>query len=252
MNIDIRNANRLGNFIIQIKNAIHIGLFYNYNIILPKHTFFNTTYLVINNKITLKDKKITNKHNFFCKDKIEKIDKTLFKKNKDEVITIMKKIFVYNNIPPLGNNDLVIHIRSGDIFKKNPHKKYLTPPLSYYINIIEKNSYDNIYLISEDKLNPCINRLLELFPKIIFNLQSLEQDIKIILGANNLVMSYGTFIPQLLNFSSNIKNIYIPSYVKFRIKHTGIVHITDLKKYYTLMIPWKNTIKQKKIMLNYK
>jgi hypothetical protein len=252
MNIDIRKANRLGNFIIQIKHAIYMGLFYKYNIILPKHSFFNTTYLVINKKITLKDKKITNKHNFFYKYKIKNIDKTLFDQNKDEVITIMKKIFVYNNIPPLGNNDLVIHIRSGDIFKKNPHKKYLTPPLSYYTNIIEKNSYDNIYLISEDKLNPCINRLLELFPKIIFNLQSLKKDIKIILGANNLVMSYGTFIPQLLNFSSNIKNIYRPSYAKFIIKHTGTVHITDLKEYYTLMIPWKNTPAQQNIMLNYK
>ena len=55
MNITIPHAHRFGNFLICIKNAIHIALFYNYNVILPKHAFINTTYIVINKNITLKD-----------------------------------------------------------------------------------------------------------------------------------------------------------------------------------------------------
>ena len=41
----------------------------------------------------------------------------------------------------LNENYLIIHIRSGDIFRKNPHSNYVPPPLSYYMNQINiKNS----------------------------------------------------------------------------------------------------------------
>ena len=175
----------------------------------------------------------------------------LFQKNKDTVITILNDIFIFKNIPPLGNNDLVIHIRSGDIFRgTGAHIGYLSPPLSYFKNIIEQNNYDNIYLVAEDTVNPCINRLLELYPRIIFKIQTLEQDIKLILAATNIVISIGTFIPELLNLSNNIKNIYRPSYVYCN-KPDCKIHITDLNEYKKSMLPWKNTPKQHEIMVNY-
>ena len=152
----------------------------------------------------------------------------------------------------MGVDDLVIHIRSGDIFESFPHPKYLPPPLSYYINIIEQNkNYKNIYLVAEDLLNPCTNELLKIYPKINFKLQSLKEDIMLIFSASNIVISYGTFIPQLIYLSKNVKNIYCPSYYNTVLTNC-ITHITELKKYYTLMIPWKNTAEQNKIMLEYK
>uniref|UniRef100_A0A6C0HT03 Glycosyltransferase n=1 Tax=viral metagenome TaxID=1070528 RepID=A0A6C0HT03_9ZZZZ len=255
MNVNIKNAARLGNFIIQIKNALHIALFHNYNVILPKHKFFNTTYLVINENITIENKTIEDKYSFFYKEKI-KDHQLIFGKNADKVNKILREIFIFSGIESL-KNDLVIHIRSGDLFQKNPHPKYLTPPLSYYKDIIERNNYENIYLISEDTLNPCINKLLALYPNIKFKLQSLEEDIKLILGASNIVISYGTFIPQLLDFSDNIKCIYVPSYLNnykkeyFKINRDCIVKTSKLDEYYKLMIPWKNTQAQHKTMLSY-
>jgi len=251
MNINILSTGRLGNFLIKIKNAIHIALYYNYNVILPKHNFFNSTYLIINKSITIEAKQITDKYQFFHRDKIENINKSIFDENTDKVINIIKDIFIFKNIQPLESNDLVIHIRSGDLFiGTSPHPKYLSPPLSYYEKIIENNSYNNIYLIAEDTLNPCINKLLELYPRIIFKLQNLEQDIKLILSATNVVISIGTFVSELLSISDNVKNVYLPNYCNF--KKLGVKnHLTDLSEYYKLMIPWKNTLEQKKKMLEY-
>ena len=259
-NISIQKSGRLGNFIIKIKNALYIALFYNYNIILPIHEYFNTTYINKNNIITCENEKIVDKYNFFYSDKVENIDNTLFQYNTDKVLIILKSIFVIKDSYSLDKEDVLIHIRSGDIFKSiNMCDAYITPPLSYYIDIIKKNMFKKIYLIAEDINNPCINELLKLYPNIYFKLQTLEEDIKLILGAINIIMSFGTFIPQLLHFSEKIKTIYAPNYVKlYKTRHIvdynlGIIaHYSELTDYYERMFPWKNTIEQKDLMLSYK
>lgn len=252
-NLIIAKAYRFGNFVAQITHALHIALFYNYNLILPKHMFFNSTYIVINESVTLENEKIYDKdgNNFFNAHKIQNIDSALFNLNGDRVLSILKGIFNINKESALGIDDLVIHIRSGDLFCEGwVHPNYVTPPLSYYKNIINANKYDNIYLIAEDRLNPCINKLLELYPKIKFKIQSLKDDITLILRATNIVTSYGTFIPGILRFSDNIKNIYSPDYREIRVPGC-ITHITQLSEYRTLMGPWKNTPEQIKIMMTY-
>lgn len=252
-NLIITKAERFGNFVIQIRNALHIALFYNYNLILPKHKFFNSTYIVINESVTLANEKLYDKNwpNFFYAHKIKNIDSSLFKLNSVRVLSILKSIFNIKNVSPLGINDLVIHIRSGDLFCEGwVHPNYVTPPLSYYKNIIDGNRYDNIYLIAEDRLNPCINKLLEIYPKIKFKIQSLKEDITLILQSTNIVTSYGTFIPGILPFSDNIKNIYSPDYRVIRLPGCT-THITHLSEYRKLMGPWKNTPEQIKTMMTY-
>ena len=256
-NIHICGSGRFGNFIIQIQNAIQIALFYNYNVILPIHKYINTTYIVINNNINLNNERITDKSNFYYYNEIENIDLNLFKLNIEKANQILKNCLTLKNESPLGVNDLLIHIRSGDIFEPiPPHGGYIMPPLSYYVNIINNNKFDEIYLVAEDRLNPCINSLLELYPKIKFNLQSLDKDIELILGATNVVMSYGTFIPSLLIFSKNIKNLYKPSYFicPYCVRNTEIskVHNIDLTEYAQKLTPWKNLPEQLNIMITYK
>ena len=70
MNVKIERPGRLGNFLIQIKNSLHIALYYKYNVILPVHPFLNTTYIIINKNVTRNDKAITDKSNFFQKGQI--------------------------------------------------------------------------------------------------------------------------------------------------------------------------------------
>lgn len=268
-NVHIQSAARLGNFIIQLKNAIQIALFYNYNIILPEHKYINTTYLVTNDNIAVHNETITDENNFLYQFTISNIDCNLFKLNRERTCQILKSIFTIKNETPLGENDLIIHMRSGDIFEERPHPEYIMPPLSFYVDIIKEHNYNDIYLIAEDRKNPCINALLELYPTIKFKLQSLEEDIQLIMGATNIVLSYGTFIPSLLILSNKIRNCYRASYMDLSymnfydhisddasnntstelIKYN--IHTTELTEYKNKLSPWRNTETQRKIMLNY-
>lgn len=256
MNLYIRQFhNRLGNNIRQLLYSIHIALFYNYNIILPYHKYFSKKYIIINEKVRITDKKVLDRWDFFHKHRIIGINQDLFKMNMDKSIEILRKCFSIKNIQSMDKNDLVIHIRGGDIFV-NPHYKYVMPPLSYYIKIIESNKFEKIIIISQDRRNPCVSTLLKLYPNIEFKLRSLDEDINIILSATNLVESYGTFTSYLLLFSKNIKNIYKPSYQfnteKYFNKNQVKFIVSDLKKYHNMMGgSWKNNIYQRKLMLNY-
>jgi len=253
--IKINRWKRLGNSIIQLINILHIALYYNYKIITPKHPYFNINYINnilenenLDNNIVLQDH-----DNFFYRNRIKNIDKNIFNFNYEKVINILRSAFVIKDIPILDENDLVLHIRSGDIFSRNPHPKYIVPPLSYYINILDNNNFNKIIIVAEDTKNPVINELIKLYPDIIYKKQHLIEDIKIILGTSKIVQSVGTFIPYLLLFSDNIKDIYKPSYQGW-CNHLIDVNIynTDLKDYRLKLIPWNNTLKQRIFLLKYK
>jgi len=264
-NLQIRYAGRLGNFFIKICHVLHMALYYNYNVILPKHEFFNTTYIIFNKDVTEQDEKITNEHCFFWIDLNNLIyngtgvNSDLYKQNHIKIIEILKKIFIVKSLEPSYENDLLIHIRSGDIFYNEVNPQYICPPLSYYIDIIEKNNFNKIILISENRNNPCINKLLEIYPKIQFKEQTLYNDIILVLSATNIVTSFGSFLPPLLELSDNIKNVYYPGYSNltlqkyFNMSNSKYKSIdVDLWEYYNIIKPWKNTPEQIEIMMNYK
>jgi hypothetical protein len=238
-------SGRLGNNIIQLNRAIQLAVSKNYNIILPRHKYFSKTYICLNKQISINSKRISDPNNYYYSSDIPNIDQ-------NRVLQILRGCFTIKDVKALDAEDLVIHIRSGDIFDKGPHPDYIMPPLSYYIDIIRTNTFKNIYLIAEDRKNPCINALLELYPTIQFELQPLEKDIRLILGAVNVVTSYGTMIDSLLLFSYNIKKVYRPSYCLRIINQDHINYITiDLDKYKEILSPWKNTAEQQEIMLLY-
>ena len=114
---------------------------------------------------------------------------------------------ILNNLPKVqvDINDLFIYIRSGDIFKiDNNH--YAQPPLCFYKNIINNyNNFTKIYIISQDNINPVINKLIEEYPKINFNINSLRYDIAYLINAFNIVGAISTFINIIIRFNDNLK-----------------------------------------------
>ena len=110
-------------------------------------------------------------------------------------------------------------------------------------------------MISEDRSNPCVNKLLVLYPIIEFRMNTLDEDIKLLLGSQNVIESFGTFTPALLTLSKNIKNIYKPSYqfdtLLSKLSHKYNIFETDLEDYKQKMYPWKNTEEQRNIMMTY-
>lgn len=233
---------RLGNNIIQLVNIIHIAIAYKHNIKINvnirKLPFFDLSVIekyfnkYNNNKI------ITDKKNFFYSSRLP-FPKEIFKQNIEERNKILQKAFLINNINKLSENDLVIHIRSGDIFSSKPHPNYAPPPLTYYTKQIDKSKYEKIHIICEDTINPVVNELLKLYKNAVYNKNTLENDIRIILGATNIIYSIGTFIPSLMLLSNNNKYLY------------GKDCNNELKEYYKIMKPWKNTIVQRNYILTY-
>lgn len=246
---------RLGNLINAILNSISA------NILLYKH-----------NKISLSD--IKNKNNIVLKNFP---DYFLFKEYDDNVDNnniINVNIFInyyseidintsehildvyikpyidynYENILNIDfDNDLIIHIRSGDIFYKNssvnkdPNSNifmwFLQPPYSFYKKIIDENKYSKIYIISECYNNPIIEKLINNYKNIIFVSNDINNDFKILLNSKNLVVSTSDFVLTSVYLSKQKNVIYCsrPSYL-YKVDHKFNVNKYDYSNYYNQSI----------------
>ena len=247
---------RLGNNITQLKNVLYIALYCNYNIEIPRHMFFKATKIIINKSYENHNNIIDNEGiEFYYQNKLEKY-KICFTKNHEKVKKILQDIFKIDIRNIEKKEGLIIHIRSGDqLITTNPNPKYIMAPLSYYKKIIEENKNKKIQIVCEDTINPCVNELLKIYPEISYNRRTLIEDIKIILGAENIVSTIGTFIPGLCWMSNNIKKVYIASY-DFTLKDSVYPknvekEIIIMEDYKNKMVKWENSKEQKQIMLEY-
>ncbi len=84
---------------------------------------------------------------------------------------------------------------------------YSQPPLCFYQKIINTNNFSNIYILSNGRENPVINKLLEIYPRVKYLNVTLEYAISIIINAYNFVMPISTFPETLINLNTNLKNL---------------------------------------------
>ena len=231
---------RLGNNIVQLSNIIDIALTYKHAIKFHiGHRLFNIKIIEDYFSKYNNSELVTDKYNFYYKNKLPYLNET-YQLHSEERNKILKKAFLIKNIEKLHEDDLVIHIRSGDIFSNSPHSMYVPPPLSYYIKQINKRNYRKIIIVCEDNINPVVNYLLRLYNNAVYSKNNLEKDIRLILGATNIIFSVGTFIPSLMLMSDNIKYLYGDKF-----------GLDELQDYYKIMLPWKNTKKQRNYILTY-
>jgi hypothetical protein len=202
---------------------------------------------------------------------MSQFDKRCFSQDIKKSLLILRSIFKRpDNKINLDENDLVIHIRSGDIIDNIPHSEYIPSPYSFYSYIIESKNWSKIYLLSENNLNPVIDMLQVKYKNILFQMQDLDDDISIILQARHVVMDIGTFVPTLLLISDNIKRLYnscnfsnkllvniidetnikIYYYLQKFLSHVEIVDV-DYQYYRLLQTPCKNTAIQRQRLIEY-
>jgi hypothetical protein len=246
---------RLTNNILQIIRAIHYAKIENHSIIIFKNNHYFKS-----NQITLNKSKIhnTNVFNTFFNIKVLGCDDPSPLLMKEYFNTYIFKILNFNTERNLNMNleYLYIHIRAGDVFQGNgAHPAYIQPPLKYYKDIIESKKWEKVIVVYQDLGNPCIKALKNMnYDNIIFESNSLEKDLSILSRANNLVLGFGTFGLLLYFLNNNLKNIYIPKYVIEELPKGSwgdvTLNIIDLPNYIKCG-EWKNTNKQKEIMLNY-
>jgi len=242
--IEKKEGERCGSQIQSIKHALYVAFHLNMNIkIGTNHLYTNKNELpYIPEVIQINDSsdnEVFHTHTFFniasiCS-KITILNKDVFKKNHHKVLKKLRECIKLPAPTKVASaNDLYIHMRSGDIFHKPGWKWsnfYIPPPLIFYNNAIRERSWRDIYIICEDGKNPCLSALLNKYPHIKWRQQSLVEDIKLILGARNIVYGGGTFVPSLLEFNRVVKLIYRVNYSLMPIYPAILYRIYDSIEY---------------------
>lgn len=228
MNLEIsRWYGRLGNNIMQLVHVIWLSKLKRAKITyIPHHPILETKHLI---QSPMHKGTKTIKSIFFKPQDVHNI--LGFKKyiTIPEIQEILKTEIKFR-FPlqlEMPNDNIVIHIRSGDCFRAdrpNPHAKYIPPPTSYYRKCIDdhvkKHETSRIIIVTEpDKYNPSIQGIQtyvnEIYPSIDVVVQStsIENDALTIMKAKHLILSIGYFGYTLALINSQLETLYISNYM---------------------------------------
>jgi len=240
---------RLGNRLLALYNGLIYAIGTNTNLIIPFDDtgFISTTFIQIQDTSS---NEILHCYTFFSDNFIpnwEQINTNL--SYKKQALKLIKQYVLFSpQNKVLSENDLVIHIRSGDIMVNNCDwpKEYIPPPYIFYETILKKTweKWSKIYIIAEDNKHPCLRRLIQNYPQIIWKKQSLKKDIEFILSAKSIVIGGGSFVPALMLFSNNIKNVFgtynTPINILIKTHLHLNIHVLNFKKYFMKQLKLEN------------
>jgi hypothetical protein len=161
-------------------------------------------------------------------------------------------------------DELLIHIRSGDIFKNwiNPH--YVQPPLSFYTTIVDRlfgaGEVTSVRLVFENRLNPVIDALEKfLFERNIpFSTQSgsIIQDIEALVNGRQMLFGLGTFGPAICHLSDEVDRVFFfapgaPRVFSAIPSVHDVFEVVDGAGRYMKSGDWRNSPEQRDLMLSY-
>ena len=107
-----------------------------------------------------------------------------------------------NNLPNVNTelDELYVHFRGGDAFRENnPPFEYAQPPLCFYEKIFNNNKYKKIYFLSMDRKNIVMDTLIKKYNYIIYNENSYDYDLSLLVHALILFLLLPLFLFQRLN-----------------------------------------------------
>lgn len=162
---------------------------------------------------------------------------------------------------PGDDRELVVHIRSGDIFSDNIHPHYVQPPLAYYALITEmlqdEGMIDKVCIVFEDRLNPCVDAFEAWLSdrSIPCRMQSgtLAQDMATIVNASHVVFGTGTFGYGACLLTDRFASVFV--YHRMRYDRIGNIDrlfwAEDIGGAYIKPGDWRNTDDQRRMMVDY-
>ncbi|MBC8442879.1 MAG: hypothetical protein H8D80_01680 [Proteobacteria bacterium] len=256
----ISKFTQLGNSLVQLCNAINVGIQKKSKILMPKIGTCNDAFDLLKDIPNLDFRKgidcgKTLESKFFFSS--ECFDYLMTNRERREIL--QNYIFPHLKLvdsDSVSDDTLVIHIRSGDIFGGWTHKNYAQPPLSYYKKIIEEEKPSDVLIITQpDKRNPCIKKLLSWDSNIKVQCGTLREDVSAILKARKLVIGFGTFGWMLSMLSGRIHNLYCPTVCTDLFDSFYHVSPFHIKRYdfenYIKMGNWENTECQREMMISH-
>jgi hypothetical protein len=115
--------------------------------------------------------------------------------------------------PPLGPDDLTIHIRAGDVypgprFKGRLPPDYHTLPFSFYERVIGERSWSSIRIVSEDADDLMVRKLVARFGATPIS-GAVMDDFRLLRASSNLVLSVSSF-SWWAAWLSEARRIYVP------------------------------------------
>lgn len=174
---------------------------------------------------------------------------------------------LYNLLPPVfapkPDDELIIHIRSGDVFSTWVNAAYIQPPLAFYTLVIDRfrqaGRITRVKLVYENRLNPVIDALEAHLSAhaIPFTVQSgsIVEDTAALVNGRHLVFGFGTLGPAICYLSDSVETVvsFANGYDhKFREIPTvkNVVEVTDAGDY---IRPggWNNSPEQRRVMIEY-
>jgi hypothetical protein len=232
----------LGNNIIQLSHAAYVSRRFGFTIHVPQHNFLKVEEKYLLHEI--KPKQLQQKRYFpsttaavflelqkqpnsfiasrwtLFRSLFYRFDILPYSPGLADYRNVLRKellsIIPHHSDDTINEETLVIHIRSGDVFGDNLttlHKGYIQPPLSFYLEIINRYGFKDIVIVTEKDLkNPCINQLRKIIPDIRIQTSDLPTDISTIMSARNLVVGHSSFSLCLGLASDKLKRMFIPQF----------------------------------------
>jgi hypothetical protein len=115
---------------------------------------------------------------------------------------------------PHQADDLTIHVRGGDIWRMGPRRRrhvcseYHALPFSFYSEIIRERHWRRIYVVTADKLDPMVHKIVDTFGAEVVSGDVLD-DFNFMRSSQNLVMSVSSFA-WWAGWLSDARRIYYP------------------------------------------
>lgn len=166
--------------------------------------------------------------------------------------------------PEKPDDQLLIHIRSGDIFSTWVAPHYPQPPLAFYKLVIARLMAEkriaSIKLVFENRLNPVIPELEAHIAAlgIPFTTQSgtLADDVAALVNGRYLVFGLGTFGPGVCHLSERVEEVYYfasgwPQHFRGIPTIGKIVEVVDRAGAYTKVGEWDNSPERRQMMIDY-
>ena len=158
-------------------------------------------------------------------------------------------------------NDLVIHVRSGDIYYRERVGNWGQPPAAYYEKIIREGQWSRVFVVCEDNESPVLRPIAALCESLgiehFFQSGTLAEDLVVLASATNLVVGRGTFAPAVVLLNRALEKVFFFEDrfdSKFLDPSTELVRVVDERGSYresVLQGRWVNSKEQRELMVSY-
>ena len=179
---------------------------------------------------------------------------------------VRKYLTPYLSLPDLvsspTDDELVIHVRSGDLFGARPHPGYGQPPLSFYVWSIDQakeHGFHRVRVIAEDRRNPVVNGLDQHLtasnvPHTMQVGNDLDTDIATLIASRGVVFGVGTFGHAICMLSPHVRVVFEASKnsaYSSGFPHLDVYSVAPAKNDYGPFLNWKRSDEQVAEMLSY-